>query len=237
MDFIESLKFFIQPKKVIKETMNHPSMLISLVLVLLPWLFYLVISAIIGFQINSLMLINLGVSAIISIVVWLISSAFLYLILFLLKGKKTSKSFASIASLLSLLETSTLAILILILIGLFMLPGINQITSQYSLMINNQITFDEFLVNSNTALNSIGTNTNIVGLLIIMLLAAIILLNYFYCFSIILKELFEISNLRALFSSLGLIIIGTIIPVIKFGGINLLFSTFLNIIFFVWTIH
>ena len=111
------LSVFLAPGKTVRDTLEHPNLAVSVVLVLLPNLVLLGLAAVLGFRISP----QAPLNAAKSILFWIASSVALYLLLYLLKGKSVQGKFTGLLGCVALTRLFSAAILVLLALFAFVL--------------------------------------------------------------------------------------------------------------------
>ncbi|MBS3063406.1 MAG: hypothetical protein J4203_06045 [Candidatus Diapherotrites archaeon] len=115
------LNAFFHPGKTAKDCLAHPNLVVSLALVVLPTLVLVGLAALLRAPIST----KPVVDAAKDVVFWIVSTAFLYVLLYLLKGKAVQGKFVGLLSALSLTRLFNAVLVVLsFLVAFLLLPGL-----------------------------------------------------------------------------------------------------------------
>lgn len=117
LDCMNPLSVFLAPGKTVRDTLEHPNLAVSVVLVLLPNLVLLGLAAVLGFRISP----QVPFNAAKGLVFWIATSLALYLLLYLLKGKSVQGKLTGLLGCMALTRLFSAAILVLLALFAFVL--------------------------------------------------------------------------------------------------------------------
>jgi hypothetical protein len=164
---------FFKPKELIKSGYDKPNLGLSVLLVLLPFFFIFLIGLFYGFPID---LMTMGLSIINYLLFWFIGGILLFILIYILKGKKAEFNLKGILFNLSLINFISALMFVISFIGLILMNP--SIFSELSHIVNTTVTAETTI----EMLSEITFISSEISLIVFILIALIGLILTFYAF-------------------------------------------------------